>query len=256
MNRTVLKTLNILGFAGMLAANAAASLVPINNLTTGEVSDIYPNLFTPAGYVFSIWGLIYLLLLGFVIYQARDLFSSQKLPMPFVERIGPCFFISCLLNAAWIFAWHHLKIGLSLVIMLALLATLIFIYLRLDADRENSPRAWVQLPFRLYLGWITIATIANVTAFLVAADWQGFGLRPDLWAVVMIVAAVAVTSAFIWRHRDWAVAAVSVWALAGIAVARLSSGGVITGIGCAAIVACVFIIMQLLAVYTVPKEKA
>lgn len=256
MNNTVLKILNILGFAGMLAVNAAASLVPINNLTMAEVSGMYPALFTPAGYVFSIWGLIYLLLLGFVIYQARDLFSSQKLPMPFVERIGPCFFISCLLNAAWIFAWHYLKIGLSLVIMLALLATLIFIYLRLNAKQDTSPHFWVHLPFRVYLGWIIIATIANVSALLVSVGWQWVGLRPDLWTVAMIVAAVAITSVFIWRYRDWAVAAVAVWGLVGIAVARLPAGGVVTGVGCAAIVACVFIVMQLLTVYTDPKEKA
>ncbi len=256
MNSSLLKVLNVVGFIGMVAANAAASIVPINNLTTGEISDMYPNLFTPAGYVFSIWGLIYLLLLAFVIYQARDVFSAQKQDMPFVGTIGPWFFVSCLLNAGWIFAWHYLQIGLSLAIMLALLATLTVIYLRLDADRGVSPRWWVQLPFRIYLGWITIATIANVTALLVDSGWQGFGLSPVTWTIIMIGAAVAITSAFLWLKGDWAVAAVAVWAVAGIAVERYAEVSMTTPVFWAALVACALVVIQAMAVLITRPGRA
>ena len=239
-----LQILNLLGFIGMVAVNYLANALPLNNLTTGEVSELYPNLFTPAGFTFSIWGLIYLLLLGFCLYQARDLFSSLKVEMPFLRRIGYLFFLSCLLNAGWIFAWHYLQVFASMGIMLALLMVLIKIYLNLGVDRGiNSPgeRLWVGLPFQVYLGWITIATIANASALLVHVGWDRFGFSESFWTVIMIAAATLITLAFLFTRQDLAVSLVSLWAILGIALKRITVEPVVLPVFISAVAAMVII---------------
>ncbi len=224
--KSVLQVLNILVFLGVVAVNYAANAVPIGGVDTGEVADMYPNLFTPAGFTFSIWGVIYLLLLGFAIYQARDLFSSQKIEMPFMNSIGYLFFITCLLNIGWIFTWHYLLPGLSLIIMILFLLTLIKIYVNLGVGFQQVNRGesiLVYLPFRIYLGWITIATIANVTAWLVHIGWDGFGIPGDIWTVVVIAAAVVITMAFLKLRHDVVIGLVSIWSLFGILMKRLDT---------------------------------
>ncbi len=230
MQSKIWQVLNVLGFLVMIAANYAANAVPLNNMDTGAVSDLYPNLFTPAGFTFSIWGLIYILLLAFCIYQARGLFSSsgqvaqegQKTSQ--LQNIGPLFFISCLLNAGWIFAWHYLQIGLSLLIMVALLLVLIKIYLNLGIGVKEVSRTesfLVNLPFQVYLGWITIATVANVTALLVHLEWGAFGIAESIWTVVVIVVAMLIILGFLQRHRDLPIALVAIWSFVGILVENL-----------------------------------
>ncbi len=253
--KTGLQIINLLGFLVMIAANAAANLVPLNNLTTGAVSDSYPNLFAPAGFTFAIWGLIYILLLAFIVYQARDLFSANKQEMPFLQSIGPLFFFSSILNAGWIFAWHYLQIALSMVIMVALLLCLIKIYLNLDVGRkEVSKKEYflVYLPFQVYLGWITIATIANATALLVDLGWGRFGLSEVFWTVAMIAAAVIITLAFLRLRRDVVIALVSIWSLVGILVKRLETEPVEMTIVIGAIAA--VIIIAIFAAFNIPKS--
>jgi hypothetical protein len=173
-----LSILNLLGFLGTVVVNGLANALPLNNKTTGELSDLYPNLFVPAGLTFAIWGLIYVLLAIFVIYQLIPSVRRDAQKVDFVQRIGLLFFISSIANIGWIFAWHYEIVPLSLVLMLILLGYLIAIYLRLNigkSEATKSEKYLVHLPFSVYLGWITIATIANVTALLVDINWNTWG---------------------------------------------------------------------------------
>jgi hypothetical protein len=220
--RYVWPVLNSIGLLLVLTLNGLANALPINGVTTGAVSDGYDNLFVPAGLTFSIWGLIYLLLIAFVVYQwlvardDRDLFS---------ERIGPWFFVSCLANASWILAWHYALLPLSLVLMLLLLGSLLAVYLRLGIGLGGATRGeqmLVHLPFSVYLGWITVATIANTAALLISIQWGAFGLSPQIWTVAVVSAAIFIALAMAFRRHDVFFCMVVDWALLGILLKRLA----------------------------------
>lgn len=217
-----MKTRQILNWIGLLvviAVNGLANALPLNGLTTGEISNNIPTLFTPAGYVFSIWSVIYLGLLAFVWYQSRP----AQISADFQDRIGAWFFISCVFNSAWIVAWHYEQFSLSLILMLGLLASLLVIYLRLDVGRRAvsaGEKRWVHLPFSIYLGWISVATVANVSAVLYTAGWNGGPLSPEAWTAMMIIVAAILGLAMILTRNEVAYPLVIVWSLAGIAVAR------------------------------------
>jgi translocator protein len=207
--------LNIVALVAVVVINTLANTLPLNGISTGEISDSYPSLFTPAGYVFSIWGLIYLLLAVFVVYQALPAHRGN----PRLERLGYLFVVSCALNIGWLFAWHYLQIPLSLLLMLGLLATLILSYERLRIGRSEVSRGerWgVRLAFSVYLGWITVATVANASVVLLE-----LGVRPGwtapFWALVAIVAATLVGLSVLKRRHDAAFVLVLVWAFLGIA---------------------------------------
>jgi hypothetical protein len=223
--KLLLSILNLLGFLGTVIVNGLANALPINNNTTGELSDQYPNLFVPAGLTFSIWGLIYVLLAVFVVYQLVMVIKKDAQRSSFIERIGLLFFAASLANIAWIFAWHYEMVPLSLVIMLLLLGCLIAIYLRLNigkSDSMKSEKYLVHLPFSIYLGWITIATIANVTALLVDIDWNTFGLGEQFWAVAVIAVGIAIALSILFTRKDIFYCLVVDWALLGILIKRLS----------------------------------
>ena len=226
-NRIVLSLsiLNLLGFLGTVTVNALANILPLNNITTGEVSDLYPNLFTPEALTFSIWGLIYVLLAIFVIFQMLPTVRRDPHRVDFVQRIGPFFFISCLANIGWIFAWHYQNMALSLVLMLVLLGCLLTTYSRLSIGTTGMTKArkyLVHLPFSVYLGWITIATIANVTALLVDSNWGTFGLGEQFWAVAVIIVGIAIALSMLFTRKDIYYCLVVDWALLGILLKRLS----------------------------------
>lgn len=204
----------------MVGVNALANILPINNITTGEVSDRYPNLFTPHPITFSIWGVIYLLLLLFVIYQARLLFKERE-----TENISILFILSSLVNTAWIFAWHYERIFLSLLLMILLFFSLLFIYLSLGRKKRVMKREWLflHLPFSVYFGWITVATIANVTAFLVSLGWTGSNVTQSFWTVVVILTATLIGVLTLLREKDIPFNLVVVWAFLGIIIERSSS---------------------------------
>ena len=221
----VLSILNIVGFLGVVIVNGLANALPINNKTTGVLSDQYPNLFVPAGLTFSIWGLIYILLAIFVIYQLVTIIRKGIEQSSFTEKIGVIFFLSCIFNIGWIFAWHYEILPLSLVLMLLLLGSLIAIYLRLrigNADSTKKGKYLVHLPFSIYLGWITIATIANVTALLVDVNWNTFGLGEQFWAVAVIVVGIAIALSILLTRKDIFYCLVVDWALLGILIKRLA----------------------------------
>lgn len=221
--------LNLIGFLAVILVNALATLLPINNITTGELSDKYPNLFVPAGITFSIWGIIYLFLLIFIIYQFVVALKKSTDERGIFEKIGILFFVSCIFNIAWIFAWHYQIVWLSLVIMVLLLVSLITIYIRLGTGRpgiKNYEKVFVNIPFSTYLGWITIATIANATAYLVHINWNRFGISEQLWAVIMIAVGVIITLLTLFTRNDIFYSLVVVWALAGILIKRIAETGV------------------------------
>jgi hypothetical protein len=215
--------LNLIGFLGVLVANSLATTLPINNKTTAALSDQYPNLFVPAGITFSIWGIIYILLAIYSIYQLIQ--ASKPESKPFFNQIGILFFITCLANITWILAWHYEIVGLSVVIMLIFLITLIAIYFRLQIGKINASktvRYFVHLPFSIYLGWISIATIANITAFLVDIGWNGFGLNAQIWTVIVIIVGLALAIIMLLKRRDIYYCLVVDWAFLGILLKRLS----------------------------------
>jgi len=203
--------------------NALASTVGINGRLTGALSDGIPNLFVPAGLTFSIWGVIYLLLLLFTIAQARGLFSTGQNGPEGTRRVGWLFALSSAANIAWLLLWHYVLVGVSVLAMLVILASLLAVHVRLGTGRTRTGSAerWLfRVPFSVYLGWITVATIANVTAFLVKAGWNGFGVGPEVWAVVVIVVAAFITVTMLATRRDAGYGLVVLWALTGIAIKR------------------------------------
>ncbi len=207
----------IVAIAGMIVINALANILPINGMETGEISDMFDVYFVPAGYVFSIWGLIYLGLAGYAIYQALPGQRNSVL----LRDLAWLVVLSCFANAGWIFLWHYLQFGWTLVVMLVLLATLIAIYLRIGRERGSLGRAatWlVAAPFSIYLGWISVATIANATSVLDWLGWRGGPIAPEWWAVIMLAVATALGLFFALRLRDSLYVAVLVWAFIGIAV--------------------------------------
>ncbi len=219
--------INVVALIGTIVVNGLANALPLNGLTTGEVSDRFDVYFVPAGYVFSIWGLIYVALAAFVIYQALP----DQRENVHARRIGYLFALTCVANVAWLFLWHYEVFPLTLVAMVALLLLLIGIYLRLDIGRTAPSAAdkWlVHIPFSLYLGWVTVATIANATSLLDYVGWGGWGISPEIWTVIMLVAATGITAAVIFTRGDITYGAVIVWALAGIAVKHGGTGIVST----------------------------
>jgi benzodiazapine receptor len=210
------QALNVVAYVLVVTVNALANALPINGITSGAVSDRYPTFVTPAGYVFAIWGLIYALLAVFVVWQARPAARDDAR----LGRLGYAFAASCVCNAAWLVAWHHLQIAVAWALIVALLATLIACYERLRGPTTSLlDRLATQLPFSVYLGWVTVATVANTAILAVDAGVDGGGAGPA-WGAVALVAATTIGLLMLARRGDVAFALVVVWALVGIGVAQ------------------------------------
>ena len=223
----LLKWLNIMTFLFTVLVNGlAGSTTILGGKNTAQISDANPTLIAPAGYVFSIWGVIYILLGIFVVFQALP---SQK-GKDYQKRIGWLFILSSLLNIAWLFLWQFEYLSLSVVLMFLLLATLIAIYLRLNIGKSAASlreKLAVHVPFSVYLGWITIASIANVAVTLVSVNWDGFGINPETWAALIIIIALLITLLVIAIRKDVAYGLVIIWALVGIAVKQSGNQNIV-----------------------------
>jgi hypothetical protein len=227
-------------FAGVIAVNALANILPINGYNTGQISAFYPNAFVPAGFTFSIWGVIYLLLLSYSIGYTYYTLKQEQYPkaFAFIERNNIYFLLTCVFNMSWIVAWHYLQIELSLVIMLLFLITLIQLFLKSSTivhELTTTQKFILQTPFIVYLGWISVATIANSTALLVAYQWNGFGMPPVYWSAAMILIAILLAVLMLKKFQAIAFALVVAWALWGIynaqgsaapILARITAGGI------------------------------
>jgi benzodiazapine receptor len=218
MNRDILRRyVVLLSVIVTIVFNGLANALPLNGQNTGQISDRFQVYFVPAGYVFSIWGLIYIGWLAFGIYQLLPAQGDN----PRLRRIGYWFALSGVTNMAWLFLWHYNYFVLTVAVMLILLLLLIAIYLRLQIGqvRVTNGEQWcVNIPFSIYLGWISVATIANITAVLNFLKWDGWGISPEVWTIIMLLVGVGIASAVSLTRGDVAFMLVIIWAFVGIAV--------------------------------------
>lgn len=226
-NNLTLKISVALGYLAMVAVNFLANALPIGGVTTGEASDSFGSLFTPAGVTFSIWGLIYLLLFGYTLYQfgfGKKNITKQREKL--FATINKYFLITSIANMAWIFAWHYGVIWLSVLLMFALLFFLIKIADVINKEKYNAlETVLVRLPFSVYFGWITVATIANITVFLVSINWNGFGIAESIWTVIILLVGALIGSIRILKDKNIYYGLVLVWAYGGIWLKHTSGSG-------------------------------
>lgn len=212
----------IVALAVTIFVNYLSQAVPLNDRTAGEISDSFPVRFTPAGYVFSIWSIIYLGLIAYAIYQALP---SQR-DNPRLRAITWPFVVSCMANSTWIFAWHYGYYTVALLIIVLLALSLAILYNRLYPyfpTVATAERWTTHVPFRIYLGWATVATIANTTITLYNWGWQGAPLGAPIWAAIIIVVATLIGFFFAIGLRDAAYTFVLVWAFVGIYVKQIDA---------------------------------
>lgn len=224
--RKILIISNGLALVATIVLNYLSNTGVFNGNTMKTISDKYFNYFTPAGYAFSIWGLIYLCLLGFVFYTGRSLFKKAD-ENPLYLKIGWWFVISCLANSAWVVIWLYDYIGLSALIMLIIFIALARIILLINAGRVKfsiKDYLFVSLPFTLYLGWISVAFVANIAAFLTKINWTGWGITEITWTIIMIGVAGSINLFMIWKRNLPEFGLVGIWALLAISVANLNKG--------------------------------
>ncbi len=218
----------LITFIAMLVANViAANTEWLGGLNTAAVSDGQPNLFAPAGYTFAIWGLIYLLL-GVMFFRVFEIWRTRRpyLPNSEINKLLQLFTLSSLLNTGWIFAWQYQVFWLSVVLIVALLVTVAWAH-SLTSSRKLSKYEDLALrkPFGVYFGWLTVATIANITTWLVSVDWRGGMLSEVTWTVIILIVGALIGLLTAVVRRDWVYMAVFVWAYGGILAKHMSSDG-------------------------------
>lgn len=208
----------------MIVINYLANALPINNIDTGAVSDLYPNLFAPSGITFSIWGIIYLLLGLFVLYQFGVFKKLNLKENKLLNKISIFFIISSVANALWIFSWHYSILWLSIILMLTILFSLIKINLIIKQNKSKE-LLFLSLPFSIYFGWITVATIANFAALFVSLSWNGFGISENIWTIIILLVGAIIGVLTSIKNKDIAYILVFVWAYIGIIIKHISSVG-------------------------------
>ena len=245
-NYTILKWANIFAFISTVLVNGlAGSTTLLAGKNTAEISNANPTLITPAGYVFSIWGIIYFMLGVFVIFQALPREKERK----YHGKIGWMFVLSSLFNIVWLFLWQFEYLVFSVVLMFMLLASLILIYLRLDIGKSEvaiREKLAIHLPFSTYLGWITIASIANVSVTLVSLDWGGFGISFETWATLVVIIALLIAIIVLITRKDIAYGLVIIWAFVGIAVGQSGNQNIVTLTQVSAIIVLITLISSIL----------
>jgi len=213
--------INIIAIITTIAMNALANIIPFNGVNTGQVADVFFSYFTPAGYVFSIWSVIYTLQIVFIIYQAR----SSQLNEEYLGKIGYLYLISAFFNITWLIAFHYavdntLLLLLTEPLMLGILVTLLYTYVKLEigvTEVSLSQKLAVHLPVSVYVGWISVATIANTASvlnefFTIPLDTQ------HLWTALVLVVALLLAIIMLVMRKDIAYSLVVVWAAVGIYV--------------------------------------
>jgi hypothetical protein len=220
---------NTLAFFAMVYVNYLSNTMPINGNTPGELSDKYVNYFVPAGFTFAIWGVIYGWLFVFIGFQIVSFFNEkiEEKINPIIEKIGWLFVISCVLNVSWLLAWHYEFVGLSVLVMLSFLSLLLYLNYKIGIGKTkiSSLEKWIShAPFSIYVGWISIATIANITALLVNIGWSGFGLDGSIWAINMTTIGAIITVFVLFKRNAILFALVVLWAFYGIYTKRMAIG--------------------------------
>ena len=217
----LLSVFNFISLSIHIAASAASQLKLINETDVSEVSNLFPTLFTPAGFTFSIWGIIYITLTAMCIYHIVVSFKFDKLHADnqAIEKMSGWFIVNNIATAAWLYFWTHVQIALAELMIVIQLVSLVIIHIRLDIHVASRPllnKIFTQMPLSIYLGWISIATIANTAVYLTSLKWNGWGIAPDAWTLIMIFIAVLLSFAMIFLRDNIFFGLVVVWALAGI----------------------------------------
>jgi benzodiazapine receptor len=246
MNKDMIRQISVLvALIITIAVNVMSNAIPFNGLTAPEIADRFEVYFVPAGYVFSIWSVIYLGLIAYAVFQ---LLPAQR-ENPSLRQTGWWFILSSAANSIWLFLWHYGYFALSVVAMLTLLISLIAIYQRLGIGGQDVPageRWLVHLPFRLYLGWVTVATIANITAFLDFINWNGFGISPEIWMFIMLVVATVLAGLMAYYRQDIAYLLVLIWAFIGIGVEQSDTPQVANAAYLAAAIVAILVILVII----------
>jgi hypothetical protein len=256
MNKDIIRQISVvIALIITIAVNIMSNAIPFNGLTAGEIADSFDVYFVPAGYVFSIWSVIYLALIAYAVFQ---LLPPQQ-ENPRLRQTGWWFVLSCAANSIWLFLWHYAYFALSVVAMLTLLISLIVIYLRLGVGRQAvsaGERWFAHLPFSVYLGWITVATIANITAFLDYINWNGFGISPEIWTFIMLVVAIGIAGLMAYSRQDIAYLLVLIWAFIGIGVEQSDTSQVANAAYLAAAIVAVFVILVIIQKFRQTRRPA
>jgi hypothetical protein len=224
-----LATVNLLSVILAIFVNYYSQVNKINGNTIGELSGVYTNLFTPAGYAFAIWGIIYLAIILFCSFQIYQSFIAKRY-IEFIVKSSYWFTLANIANAAWIFAWLYEYTLLSVFIMLIILFSLLKVILNTNMERSDAPKQVISFlwwPIGIYSGWITVATIANIAAYLAKINWNGAIFSEVQWTIIMIVVATIVNVLMIAKRKMQEFALVGVWALLAISVRQQNNYEVI-----------------------------
>lgn len=239
---------NTIAVLASIIVNILANVLPINGNLTADIADSIPNLFVPAGITFAIWGVIYILILLFAGYQLAQLFGKIDENADYLDKISFWFILGCIGNIVWIFLWHYEQILLSMIPILVLFISLLMSYVRLNignSDASKRERYFIHLPISVYFGWLTVATIANVTAVLVTLGVGDLFLGEALWTVLVIVVAMIITLLVIYQKHDVGYSLVIIWALLGIIIKQYDSyQEIVITAGVAAAIITVFLLYQ------------
>ncbi|MFO0703858.1 MAG: tryptophan-rich sensory protein [Patescibacteria group bacterium] len=221
----VTKVIAAVTYVIMIAVNILANLMPINGQTTAQISDSYMNLFAPAGFTFAIWGAIYVALGVYVVSQFILPQQSGR-TKHIIESINRFFIISSIANTIWIFAWHYLAIGFTVILTVTMLYTLIKIADLINiAGLNGREKLLLKVPFGLYFGWVTVATIANITVYLVSIGWNGWGISQEIWMIIVLFVGLVISILRTHKDKNIAYGLVPVWAYFGILMRHVSKDG-------------------------------
>lgn len=249
--KTALPIANGIALIITIAVNYLSNTGIFNGNTMATISDKYFNYFTPAGYAFSIWGLIYLGLLGFVFHTGRSIFTKKDID-PLLFKVGWWFVLSCIANSLWVVAWLNEYMGLSVILMIVLLISLLKIVVNTRMELDHHPfkkYLFVFWPFALYSGWISVAIIANIAAFLTSINWNGWGISDIAWTVILICIAGLINIYMIKTRNLREYGAVGIWALIAISVSNSNTTGttpIIYACYAVAFIILIFIVVNLL----------
>ncbi len=242
--------------------NALANIIPIGGNLTGDIANGIPNLFVPTGLTFAIWSIIYVLIIIFGIYQIKDIFNKEKKQdTPYIEKIGVFFILASIGNITWIFLWHYEQIVLSMLPMLLLFFSLLMIYQRLEIGKSKTQlkkKIFYHLPFSVYFGWITVATVANITAVLVETNWNALNINPEIWIILIISIVVLLTILILIKRKDIAYCLVIIWALFGIYLKRMTDDpnfGVRENIAYTSLIGIIIIVISIIIVILYNKNR-
>ncbi|WP_101911154.1 tryptophan-rich sensory protein [Marasmitruncus massiliensis] len=225
--KTCIKISVIVTFMAMVLVSVLAETLPVNGMTTGQVSNLYPNLFVPADYTFSIWPVIYLLLAGYALYQFGFFRKKSENPHAMLRHeVGVYFCVSSLVNICWVLVWHYQMIALSLILIVILLACLAEIVQAISKENLTPKETmFLKLPFDIYTGWISIAAIANITVYLVSLEWDHFRTIESAWTIIVLLTGLVAGLRAILKYDHIAFGMIVIWAYLGILVKHLSKDG-------------------------------